>query len=48
MQAALRQPETPADDAGGLHRDKPQGVLQARGREDRLSRGGNETAYDRR
>ena len=52
MQAALRQPENLADDAGerdaGLHEDKPQGVLQAGGREGRLSRGGNETVYNSR
>ncbi len=37
------------DDAGewdaGLHQDKPQGVLQAGGCEDCLSRGGDETVY---
>jgi hypothetical protein len=52
VQAALRQPENLADDAGerdaGLHEDKPQGVLQAGGREGRLSRSRSETAYDRR
>lgn len=52
MQAALRQPENLADDAGerniGIHQDKPQGVLQAGGCEGRLSRGGNETVYNSR
>lgn len=52
MQAALHQSENLADDAGernaGLHQNKPQGVLQAGGREGRLSCGGNETVYNSR
>ena len=52
MQVALHQSENFADDAGernaGLHQNKPQGVLQAGGREGRLSRGGNETVYNSR
>lgn len=52
MQVALHQSENLADDAGernaGLHQNKPQGVLQAGGREGRLSRGGNETVYNSR
>ena len=49
VQAARYQSENPTDDAGewdaGLHQDKPQGVLQAGGCEDCLSRGGDETVY---